>query len=214
MNQISVREESGKRIINELIGRDTEVVADPVLLLNASDWENTLPAANCSEGYIFLYTTHTTAEIKAFVKALARQTGLKVVTSTWRGGAREAIEQGITKVQAPDVWLRQLHDAEYVVTNSFHATAFSVLFHKKFFTVLHGGESEGNNIRLYDFLGRLNLQERIINSAPDRIPSAEINFSESDKTIDDMRKRSVTFLRENLEAAYQQKLELESKGKR
>ena len=118
---------------------------------------------------------------------------------------------GRLQIPSPEEWLQLLRDAEYVVTNSFHATAFCIVFHKKFFTVVNGEKNKGINVRMYDFLHTIGLEGRMLNSVPDQIDLSDIDYSNTNKTIEKMREESMSFLRRNLEAAYQQKIESEKK---
>jgi len=104
-----------------------------------------------------------------------------------------------------------LRDAEYVITNSFHATAFSILFHKKFFTVVQGDKDKGINIRMNDLLNDLGLQDRIFSSVPETFDLKDIDYTNVDRILEEKRAESMAFLRENLEAAYREKMELEQK---
>lgn len=163
---VSVREKSGAEVIGKRLGINAKVVADPVLLLTREDWEKLISDhVECvSKPYIFVYTTHLNYTIETFINKLKKQLGMKVIIATC--GPKQAIKQGMLQVQTPERWLQLLRDAEYVITNSFHATAFSVLFHKKFFTVVHGEKSKGINIRMNDFLSEFALENRIYSSVP------------------------------------------------
>lgn len=95
------------------------------------------------------------------------------------------------------------------MTNSFNATAFSRMFHKKFFTVVNGPKDGGINIRMYDFLKSMGLEDRLYNAVPDVIGTSDIDFTYADTEFVRQREFSLKYLRDNLEAAYQEKLKLE-----
>ena len=94
-----------------------------------------------------------------------------------------------------------LKNAEYVVTNSFHGTAFSVLFHKKFYTAVQDGKNVRSNVRLYDFLEGLGLSERLKSETPETIDLSAPDFTEADRVLSAQREESLAFLRRNLENA-------------
>ena len=200
---ISVREPSGAEIVRKCVDKPICVVADPVLLLKRADWEQILPDQHKKEKYIFFYATYMNSEIEGFLEQLRKNTGLKVINASW--GIRQMLKTGKLLVQKPDDWLALIRDAEYVVTNSFHATAFSVMFHKKFFTVVRGGKERGSNVGLFDFLESVGLSERLFSAFPDTIDLTPPDFSRADKTIEEKRRFSMAFLQENLEAAYREK---------
>ena len=204
LNDISVREVSGEKVVADCCGRTAQTVADPVLLLKPEDWRGiAAPAMRRKKPYIFVYVTQLTDEIRAFIKALKTKTGYGVIYAAY--GPRQQLSEGILRVQTPQLWLRQLMDADLVVTNSFHSTAFSVLFHKNFYTVVSGEKAGGINVRMYDFLTAMALPERIVNRVPDVIDVEAPSFDRADKTIAALRENSLEYLRRNLEAAYREK---------
>lgn len=210
LNAISVRENAGVNIVKQCTDKPVQVVSDPVLLLSEKDWTALFPKCKMDGKYIFVYITHLSEPIRKLLDTLEDKTGLRIVYSA--SGPKQALKQRILQVQTPDKWLQLLHDAEYVVANSFHATAFSVLFHKKFFTVVNGDKTKGINVRMYDFLNSIGLEDRIFSDVPEQLDLSEIDYSFADKKIEEMRKDSLEFLQKNLEAAYQQKLELEAQN--
>ena len=199
-NAISVREKTGQEIARRCVDKSVSIVVDPVLLLGSQTWDKLLTPDKKEDKYIFVYMTHLNDSIISFIEKLRKVTGLKVIRSA--NGPKQTLKQVILQVQKPEKWLQQLRDAEYVVTNSFHATAFSVLFHKKFFTVVHGGKSQGINVRMNDFLKYVGLEDRIFSAVPETIDLNEIQFSEADKKIEALRQKSLDYLQTNLEKAY------------
>lgn len=208
-DQISCRERSGVEIVKRCANRSAELVVDPVLLLTENDW-NRLIEKRRSDKYIFVYITHKISGLNAFVKVLHNKTGLKVIRSAFAPG--QVINQRIIQVQKPEEWLQLMRDAEYVITNSFHATAFSVLFHKKFFTFIRPGREKGINIRMNDFLEELNLGERMVSSVPDNPDLTDIDFTVADRRLESLRRESLHFLQRNLENIYRQKFSTNENG--
>ena len=209
LNAISVREPSGVQIARQCTQKPIKVVSDPVLLVDASVWKGIAVKKPHKQPYILIYVTHLNDTIKDFLAKLTAVTGLPAVWAV--AGPKQALMRGMLQVHKPAEWLGLLEGAEYIVTNSFHATAFSTLFHKKFFTVVYGEKDKGINVRMNDFLNTVGLGSRIHSAVPETIDLSEIDFSEADQRVDELRKDSMAFLRENLEAAYREKLELEKK---
>lgn len=203
LNSISVREKSAVEIVKQCTDKPVRIVADPVILLNKSEWEALFPIEKSSSKYIFVYITHLSDSIKKTLNNLKKITGYKIVYAA--SGPKQAIKQGMFQVQTPQQWLQLLHNAEFVVTNSFHATAFSVMFHKRFFTVVNGDKAKGINVRMNDFLNTIGLENRIFSDIPDNLDLSEIDYTDVDTKIEDLRQSSLAFLQENLEAAYQAK---------
>lgn len=211
LNRISVREKSSLKLVQDITEKEAEVVVDPTLLLTDDDWSVIAPKRE-SDPYMFVYTTHVNTNITRIIDKVKEKTDLKVIIAEWDSSPRVLVKKGVFNVVPPERWLQLLRNAEYVVTNSFHATAFSVLFHKRFFTVVNGDKSKGINVRMNDFLNSIGLEDRIFSDIPDQLDLSEIDYTFVDKRIDEMRKYSLEFLQENLEAAYQQKLEREKQN--
>ena len=204
LDAVSVREEDAVRIASQFTDRDVQCVCDPVLLLDADAWNRTLGKAGTpGKPYIFAYNTHRKPVFEAFLEKICAQTGLRVVHVTWN--SMDAVKQRALRMPDPLSWLRLLRDAEWVVTNSFHAMAFAVIFHKKFFAVMQDGKEARTNVRIYDFLEQVGLTDRIVTSVPGDIGLSEPDFREADAAIREKRASSLAFLRNSLEAAWQRK---------
>lgn len=207
LDAISVREPSAVGIAKRCTDKPVTVVADPVLLVNRNEWQQVAGKIDSKKKFIFVYATHLNDIIIEYLKKLQEETKLQVVWAV--AGPKQAIKQGIFRVQTPEEWLGYLKNSEYVVTNSFHATAFSVLFHKKFFTVVNGDKTKGINVRMNDFLEAIGLEDRIFSDIPQKLVLSEIDYTHVDEKIQNMREHAMAFLHENLEAAYRRKKELE-----
>ncbi len=203
LNDVSCRERSGCAIVEERIGRPAELVVDPVLLMKRDEWDEIAEKRRGEGKYIFVYATHVIPAMEEFLADLKRKTGMKIVRAAFE--VKHFVKWHILRMQKPDRWLRQLRDAEVVVTNSFHATAFAVLYHKKFFTFAKGEKNEGIYVRMNDFLREVGLENRLLNKAPEKPDLSEIDFSGADRAVEKMREDSMAFLRRNLEAAWRQK---------
>ena len=213
LREIGLRESDGLRIVRQITDRPAQVVADPVLLLTADDWNRVAGPGGKKGGYIFVYLTHPTAVLSGIREKLQKQTGLPVKLMIWDKSVRSCLKKGRLFAAPPERFLRLLRDADYVVTNSFHATAFSLLFHKRFFTAVQGERTGGVNLRMADLLSRVGFMDRLLNEVPGSLDLSNPDFSASDAEIARMRAESLAFLQRNLEAAYQEKLNRE-KGDR
>ena len=94
-----------------------------------------------------------------------------------------------------------LQGAEYVVTNSFHGAVFSVIFKKKFFTAIQGERQERNNIRLYEFLEDMHLDDRLYSYTPQHITQGKPDFTYAEAKIEQWREQSLQYIRDNLKKA-------------
>ncbi len=133
---ISMRENRGSEIVKELTGRDVPTILDPVFFLSKKEWLERIPnKREINEPYIFAYFLGTTQEYRNAVKKLAHDKGMKVV-------ALRHMDQYVEEDEnfgdfapydvSPERFLNLLRNAEYVCTDSFHGTAFSILNEKQF----------------------------------------------------------------------------------
>ena len=101
---------------------------------------------------------------------------------------------------SPEQWLGLIKESSLVVTNSFHGTAFAILFHKPFITVMQSGQYASQNIRMQSLLESMGLTDRIYSSLHD--PAAYFNtpidWNRVDRYLDDQRERTSAYFRENL----------------
>lgn len=156
-DEMSVRESKGAEIVQSLIERNPDVVADPVLLLTKEQWEEIARVPD-EKGYVLLYSINDTATFE-YAKKLAEVTGKELVYLSapikCRAKCKKVREIG------PDEFLGWFKNADYVVTDSFHGTICSVLFEKKF-VALQDRRAENHNSRIVNFLERVGLTNRIV----------------------------------------------------
>lgn len=154
---ITVREASAKKILEGLGCKNVEHVLDPTLVLNKSDWEHIIAPNVIKDKYIIIYRLNDNAEMEAFAKKLAQETGCKIVRMSYY---LSHFKNSGKMIYSPKVeeFLSLINYAEYVVTDSFHCTAFSLNFHKKFFVFYPGKYST----RLQSILSLTGTEHRAI----------------------------------------------------
>lgn len=189
---ISVRESSALNLLKGLGRNDGILVCDPVFLLDRSKWYDLAAHVvnRCLGEYIFLYDCEQSVKIKSIAKKLKAYTGLKICTVSATKGhyADENFE-----LSGPIEFLNLLAGAKYVVANSFHALAFSLIFRKPFFIV---NRTEGINTRMRDFLEYLSLSDRLIDS-PDQLSFISVDYSTVEMQLDKLIAQSKQFLNEH-----------------
>ena len=205
LREIGVREESAVDVVRRCADRKAEVLGDPVTLLSASDWSS-LAGVGAKKGKVFVYTTHDHPAVPSLAAKLSAVSGAEIETCNWRVKPHGlSIGEVLSPIPSLMEWIRLIRDAEYVVTNSFHATVFSLVFHKKFFTVVHGDPESGVNFRMYDLLKAVGLENRIFSEAPEEPDLSEVDFDRADEYLEKLREKSLAFLKRNLEAAAREK---------
>lgn len=152
---ISVRESSSVSLL-ETEGVSATHCVDPVFLPHPSEYEGFLTEVN-EERYLLVYLVTPSPLLDRTVEYLSKKHGLKVILCS--GFSRKCRCDKFLKDLGPDEILSYIKNAEIVLSASFHATAFSTIFKKQFFTVL---PDRHTNERITDFLSIRGLSERIV----------------------------------------------------
>lgn len=203
MNAISVREESGAEIVESLIKKKPAVVVDPVFLLNRSQWEQILVLPPKSK-YILCYYMPGFPEVEAQIARCAQEYahkhGLQVVNLGKRELAKLQFRRENLFGEGPAEFLGWIRNAEAVITNSFHGTAFSLIFEKKFLSVV--GQQSGRpdlSSRITNLLSRLDMEDWIMRPGQDEGTEPKIIPEKSKETLQREIEKSKYFLYHALE---------------
>lgn len=156
---VSVREESGVRLCKDYLGRtNVEWVLDPTMLLEKEDYENLIPQGLHADGDLMYYVLEETTDIRDLISKIAKKQSLKPFQTNANVVDASSLEE--VYPQPPvEQWLVGFRDAKLVVTDSFHACVFSILFHKPF--VVIGNKGRGYS-RFESLLKLFGLQNRLI----------------------------------------------------
>lgn len=129
--KFSVREPSGEKLVKELTGRTAETHLDPTLLISADEWKK-IAVSKIDKPYILIFTANPAVSLVDFALKLSKEKNLPVYCIN---DAPHPVNHGINYIVAPTVeeFGRLFQKWRYVVTNSFHGTAFSVIFNKNLF---------------------------------------------------------------------------------
>ena len=149
INHISVRETSGVYILNKLGVKNVVQVVDPVFLIEKYFWISNF-VSQIKEKYIFVYDCDSNIQIRKIVKEAAKKFGLKIFTVN--NNIKYADKSFYYK--GPETFLSLINNADFVISNSFHAVAFSLIFQKKFLVV---DRHEQINTRMRDLMNFLEL---------------------------------------------------------
>lgn len=144
INALSVREASGAELIHQITGKQAEIVLDPTLLLDKSEWIQRCDFTPPYAHYILVYFPHNKKKTFEFVNKLKKQTKLPVVYLS----ISPRVQMGVKTIYdaSPDQFLGWILYADYVVTGSFHGTAFSLNMEKQFFYEPSGKGSRIDNL--------------------------------------------------------------------
>ena len=203
--QISVREENFEKILKEKLKRDDIVsVVDPVFLLDVGEWKNIAVSSKISEKYIFAYLLNRDINSRLKISEYAKRCGLKIVTIPHARGEYNSCDDGFGNIVKYDVgpleFLGLIKDAEYVFTDSFHGTCFSIIFHKQFYVIENSSETNTTNARIRTILHKSSLQNRTIDlKANITIDKTPINYNKVDIQLQKNIEESKSWLQNALD---------------
>lgn len=185
-NAISVREDSAIALCQEHLGINAELVLDPTLLLDMKDYERICHNTPKKEPYVFVYALRLNDDIIKLSDKKAKE--LRTHVKTIQAGDKLKREDCI------EDWLASFRDASYIVTDSFHGMAFSIIFNKPFLIVKN---ESGGNARYYSLLKQLGLENRIVDKI-NCLPEIDINWEIVNENRENLKELSIQFLKKAL----------------
>ena len=193
---ISCRAVKGAKLLSDITGSDVPAVVDPTLLLTAVQWRELMKPTTIKRPYIFCYFIGDRQYYRDFANHLSQQTGLPIyyIPVNWK----EYTEDDNRIWDAgPRDFVGLIAGAEYVCTDSFHGVAFSSNLNKNFFAfVKHAGNANaGDNSRLFDYLDRIGLANRLLTTYDGNdIDITPIDYSFANKKLEEERAKSFSYL--------------------
>lgn len=207
IKHISVREQTGQKIIKELTGRTVPVVCDPTLLFTGEEWmEIQQKDRIIEEPYIFCYFIGSTRIHRDFVRRLKKETGLKIVALTHVDHYMKS-DEGYADYTPYDIgpseFLNLIRNASYVCTDSFHSTVFSILYKKEFFEFKRYTENtkQSTNSRLDTLFDLVDIHDRMLDGDEDiqKCLNLKIDYEKVHRNLALVREESYRYLRAALE---------------
>lgn len=200
-DHIALREQSACDLVYKLTGRKVPVVLDPTLLFTGDQWLGIQQREPLTNGkYIFCYLLGDNPSQRKFIKRVKEKTGYKIVAlqqlddyiSSDEGFADEAPYVG------PCEFLNYIRNAEYVFTDSFHCSVFSILYKKNFFTFSRfaEGAKQSTNTRIDNLLHITGLEDRRMtkDKSVEDVISYKGSFDGVDARLNAYRKSSMDYL--------------------
>lgn len=163
-DHISVREEYTKEEVKRISNYSNEIpiVVDPTLLLDQSDWGKIANNITINQGYILIYYLDNLPLILECANYLKKQTGWQIIMMSNKFSRYAGVDKNIPFC-GPREFLGLIKSANYILTDSFHGTAFSINFRKNFASIL----KKDNPYRAISLLEKSGLKDRLINNIQD-----------------------------------------------
>lgn len=201
---VSVREKSGVHLCRDYFKMDAVHVLDPTMLLSKDDYLKLIEEEDkpCSENILLTYVLDRTQEKNDIIQRVGEALHL---TSCENGAVKyfsNVVESNVSECIYPSVsrWLAGFRDAQFVVTDSFHGTVFSIIFNKPFVAILNSKRGSSRFISLLSVLG---LENSLISTTNDLLEEhlKPIDYTEVNKILNDWRYLSISFMERHLKEA-------------
>lgn len=188
---ISVRETDKRDFLQPLTSQPIKVVLDPTLLLDKEQWDTISRSPSTSKKFVLVYQVRINSNALRIARSIAQSLNADVIEIT--SDIMFSYKKG-NRVVSPSRFLGYFREASFIVTSSFHGTAFSVIYRKPFYSLrLHdSGDERSDNL-----LKQLGLESRMI--ALDTMPKIQfVDYSGIENRLQRLRSDSIAFLKEAL----------------
>lgn len=189
---ISVRESNLAASLQPKTELKIETVLDPTLLVDKSIWEKLAVPPKMQKKYVLVYQVSYNPQADRIAREIAKQLECDIV-SVWAGFTPR--RKGMHKSVSPTQFVGWVRNATFVISTSFHGTAFSLIFEKPFYYVGNGNAAEN---RPRQILGSLGLSNRYIVGTHGSSVSTEIDWCDVRERLLRLRGHSHAFLNHSL----------------
>lgn len=188
---LSVREKKGAEIIKKLTGREAQVVLDPTMLLTSEQWSQVESKFKFTpkNRYVLVYSLgEKSADFENSIKRYAKETEIFDIRTIQKNGREIPV--------GPAEFLYLIHNAELILTDSFHASVFSVLYHKRFITFKRPGIDMSS--RIVSLANTIGAKDKL--DGDNNLDCSDgLDYAMVDQLIESERKQSIDFLKKALE---------------
>ncbi len=191
---ISVRESSSINILQQKFGVKAELVLDPTMLLNASEYRSVFTLSNLEKGHIAAYILDYDSEFDKTLKEISNYCKLpvkKIAFSKLPSGIGRYISR-FSPTQSVTKWLDNISSSEFVITNSFHGMVFSIIFRKQFLVFMN---SERGAARFKSLLAMFGLEDRLVSHNQwQTVIDNKIDYNLIESLLMDWQNKSINFI--------------------
>lgn len=195
---VAVREYQGRDLLQDM-GIESTWVLDPVFLLPLSEWNRLASETNdavyaSSEKYVLIYDFEGNDHLKSFAQEYARRHNLKIYAITDKYPLKYAHKN--FKKAGPKEFVRMIAGCEAFISNSFHGTAFSIMYHKPVF--VFNRKRHKVNSRMESLLTLFELKDCIVDDSTDhnRLMNRYFDWERTENIRREQLKVSIGFLKE------------------
>ena len=194
---VSVREENGVKLCKQYFDVDALHVLDPTMLLDVSDYIELFRQKQTpkSKGTLLDYVLDETEELQNLIQKVASDKNMVpfAVNNPYEDDDTKPLGQRIKP--SVETWLRGFYDADFVITDSFHACVFSIIFKKQFIVV---GNKERGMARFESLLRMFGLEDRLVSTDADIEKLPLIDYDAVYGKYGKWKKKALAFLKKSL----------------
>lgn len=199
---ISVRETAGAKIIQDLLNKNVPVVLDPTMLVGRELWDNVIEESLSKKygDYILVYLLGDNKEHRLFCNSISKLLKLKILYFPHfiKYNDKDNLIEGqeLWNVD-PFQFIGLIKNAKFIITDSFHCTAFAMQYHKQFYVVSRFSSNSNNstNSRISTLLDHFNLKSRLVTNFSEILNTDEmVDYSSFEEILHDKQSFSYSFL--------------------
>ena len=189
-----VREESAVRVIKKYTNKSAKLVLDPTLLLTPEQWRNMTINIKEKKKYVLVYQLHDNRDFEKYAQSFSKHKRLKLIRIS--PSIHNIFKTGRLKwLPTPEEFITYFANADYILTDSFHATVFALIFEKKFMDIL----PRTTGTRITNILRIVGLDDRVLHSYEDfKTIDKFINYEHINKILEIKRSESINMLKNAL----------------
>lgn len=194
---LSVREDSGVKLIKDMTGREAMHLVDPTLMVDGETWKKDLGIEDKNENYILAYFLDKPSEFaRRAIGELKESLGCEVIAIPYQFDDMSYCDKVVPT--GPVEFLDLINNAKCVLTDSFHGTAFSINLHTPFYVFARDyGSAHSQNSRVESILEKMNMQDRF---EPNEVSQkySQIDFKYSEEVLKNERMKARHYLKSAL----------------
>lgn len=200
---ISVREESGREILSQIINQEVTQVSDPSFLLESSQWKSMVVSPKIDRPYILLFTLNYCKELIEFCNRLRKESGKRLVyLCLYQPIDVSNLVDIVIDDAGPQEFLGYINSADMVITNSFHGTVFSLVLNAgNVFSYVPSSQKRGK--RITDLFDTYNLSNHVLHDdlsiSYKELESRLLDRNDIEKKMNNERNRSQEYLLKQLQ---------------
>lgn len=195
---LSIREDDGKRIIQEKTGLSIPVVADPTLLMNDKEWSELAAKIETPKDYLLCYfLDEPSSDIKQAISELSKEQCQEIVIIGSLSEIQCPNEHIHRPVMGPSEFLTYVSNANFVITDSYHGMLFSIIYQKQFWAVERAYQIYDQSSRQLTVLSRLGIENRYVKGEA-VLEKTPIDYNSVNEKLSDFISYSLKYLDESI----------------